>query len=325
MINRKHIFFLLGLIIVCAILLDAYTGPEKNPPVQEEQVSEQPTIEPRYGGELVEGVYISPKEAIAPHWLPDSRAVKILGNSIFEPLVELNEQLEPIPLLAEKWEQSEDGLTWTLFLKNNVRWHDGTPFTAEDVIFTWALYRHPDFKRAEQNVLQSVESFESIDSTTIQVKSAQPMPQFMEEIATLTILPRHILLELPVSDIVQLEFSTIQPIGTGPFRLEEWRAGEYIRLVAFDDYHGGRPYLDTITTKLSSDYSLLLRELYDGKIDMLQITAKYVAEVKKREQQGDVKLYQRHSKVIAAPATFEGFVIHPLHSKYQAQKWWLLK
>src|SRR5690606_35614896 len=81
------------------------------------------------------------------------------------------------------------------------------------------------------------------------------------------ILPEHLLKDVPIKDLGENEFNTKKPIGSGPFKFVEHKAGEYVKVEAFDDYYQGRPHLDTITMKIVPDPNAMLTQLQNGDID----------------------------------------------------------
>jgi peptide/nickel transport system substrate-binding protein len=206
---------------------------------------------------------------------------------IFDSLVELDDRLNVKPLLAESWEVSRDGLTYTFKLKKGVRWHDGKPFTARDVAFTFysvldpkvttphrayfdALAGFPELtnkdhpKKPEELAVKPVEV---VDDHTVRFRLRYPSGSLL---AVLTnpragIVPEHV---LKGQDLNTAEFNR-KPVGTGPFKFVEWRRGERIVLEANDQYHAGRPALDRLIYRVIPDAVVLLQELRAGGVDFV--------------------------------------------------------
>ena len=207
---------------------------------------------------------------------------------IFDSLVELDERLNVKPLLAESWETSRDGLTYTFKLKKGVSWHDGKPFTARDVAFTFysvldpkvttphrayfdALLGFPELT-AKENAKKPEElaarPIEIVDDHTIRFKLRYPSGSFL---AVLTnpragIVPEHL---LKGQDLNTAEFNR-KPVGTGPFKFVEWRRAERIVLEANDKYHAGRPALNRVIFRIIPDAVVLLQELRSGGVDLME-------------------------------------------------------
>ena len=178
---------------------------------------------------------------------------------IYDSLVELDEKLGVKPLLAESWEVSRDGLTYTFKLKKGVKWHDGKPFTARDVAFTFYSVLDPKVTTPHRGYFDALVGFpeltnkdnpkkpeelaqkpiEVLDDYTIRFRLRYPYGAFLAVLVNprAGIVPEHV---LKGQDLNTTEFNR-KPIGTGPFKFVEWKRGERIVLEANPDYHGGRP------------------------------------------------------------------------------------
>jgi ABC-type dipeptide transport system, periplasmic component len=167
---------------------------------------------------------------------------QMVAGNIYEGLLRYDTDMNPQPGLAESWEVSEDGLTYTFTLHEGVVWHDGEPFTAEDVVFsvdTFLRETHPRLRVS----LQHVESVTALDDRTVQFQLKNPFGPFLGvfEVGTMPMIPKHI---YEGTDFANNPMNAT-PIGTGPFKFEEWERGSYIHLVKNEDYYvEGQPYLD---------------------------------------------------------------------------------
>ena len=204
--------------------------------------------DPKRGGTLNSTLWPEPPGIVigihlnAPTLLPSSK--------IFEGLLTYDFQLNPQPMLAESWEVSPDGLTYTFKLRKNVKWHDGKDFTADDVVFSLAKFipevhprSRPTFERAEVT---------APDPHTVVLKLKEPYGPMIRsfDVISAPIVPKHIYDGSPIRE----NPANRAPIGTGPFKFAEWRSGEYIHLVRNDDYwQEGRPYLDEIYYRFVPD------------------------------------------------------------------------
>ncbi len=207
---------------------------------------------------------------------------------LFDSLLELDASLNVRPLLAESWEVSRDGLTYTFKLKKGVRWHDGKPFTARDVAFTFysvlnpkvttphrayfdALAGFPELtakenpKRPEE---LAVKPIEVVDDSTIRFRLRYPSGSFLAVLVNprAGIIPEHLLKGV---DLNTAEFNR-KPVGTGPFKFVEWRRGERIVMEANDQYHAGRPALNRLIFRIIPDAVVLLQELRAGGVDFIE-------------------------------------------------------
>ncbi|MBN1284021.1 MAG: ABC transporter substrate-binding protein [Anaerolineae bacterium] len=170
--------------------------------------------------------------------------------------------------LAESWEISEDGLTWTFHLHQGVKWHDGEELTADDVVFSFNLIQTSEEEIApfRPRFLQNGEpiQFDAADDYTVVATLQEPNASFFTDISV-PIVPRHV---LEGQDLREGPFNRA-PIGTGPFKVVEWVTGESITLEAFDDYFRGRPCLDRVIFKIIPDEDSQVNALLTGEIDLI--------------------------------------------------------
>ncbi|MGO4391981.1 ABC transporter substrate-binding protein [Variovorax sp. M-6] len=192
-----------------------------------------------------------------------------VGSKIYEGLISLSPKLEPIPRLAESWTISPDGKTYTFKLRPNVKWHDGKPFTSDDVVFSFTKYLPATFARTKL-IMEQVEAITAPDPGTVVFRLKQPYPAFMYifEATGGTIMPRHLYEGVtdyrttPVNNTI---------VGTGPFKLGEWRRGAYIRLVKNPDYWDkGKPHLDNLYFHVVPDAVGRSIAFESGKVDAIR-------------------------------------------------------
>jgi peptide/nickel transport system substrate-binding protein len=176
---------------------------------------------------------------------------------------------KPHPELATDWFVPPDGMQYTFKLRRDVHWHDGQPFTAADVKFTFenilAKY-HPRAKVAFTNVA----SVETPDAYTVIVKMKKPYGPFLEQMTCQdgAILPRHL---YEGTDILRNPHNTNDPVGTGSFKFQSWTRGDRVVMVRNPDYfRKGWPYFDTVIGKVVSDQGARIQGLQTGEIDYVQ-------------------------------------------------------
>lgn len=186
---------------------------------------------------------------------------------VYSGLVRVNENLEMVGDLAEKWEFSPDGLTWTFTLKKNVFWHDGEKFTSADVKFTYDAIKHPDYTGVRKTDFKSVESIETPDEHTVVLKLSQPDAPLLTKLG-IGILPKHIFEGTPIAQMKEHP-ANMNPIGTGPYTYVEWQKDQYIMLKAFDKYYGEGPYIEQVIWKFYGDNQVMLAALEKGDIDYM--------------------------------------------------------
>ncbi len=178
-----------------------------------------------------------------PAWvnplLANTQADRDLSSLVYSGLTRLDEFGQPVPDLAQSWDISEDGLTYTFNLRPGVTWHDGEPFTAEDVAFTMSLLRAPDFPGPPELGIfwRTVETY-AVNDSTIQFVLTQPLAAF-PEYARIGILPAHWLAGIAPADLDNDPFN-LDPVGTGPLQwdyIEEGNRTTEVHLSPYSDFY----------------------------------------------------------------------------------------
>ncbi len=191
-----------------------------------------------------------------------------------------------MPDLAESWEVSEDGLTFTFHLRDDVVWHDGEPFTAEDVKFTWDLILNEEVnspRRSDLADLLTPEQITVIDDYTIQMELSQLDVTFLDEKTYYGIIPKHILGELTPEELNAAEFNTQAPVGTGPFMFREWVKDDHVAVVKNPDYFLHEPNAGFWYYKVVENQTVQFAQLQTGEIDYAGVTAALWEEANKQE------------------------------------------
>jgi len=198
---------------------------------------------PDFGGTYIEGVAGNP-QMINPILCQSNPVDQDLVALIFTGLTRSDEKGEIVPDLAERWEVTQGGTVYTFYLRQDVVWHDGAPFTAADVVFTINAMQHPDYQGPSflADMWRSV-VVEQVDAYTVRFTLREPFAPFLDY-TTIGILPAHILGSVPVKALGESKFNA-SPIGTGPFKVAEVSA-QRLLLVAFPDFYRPRPYLERL-------------------------------------------------------------------------------
>ena len=165
--------------------------------------------------------------------------------------------------LAERVESAADRLT--LHLRAGVKWHDGTPFTAEDVLFTLGRARDPAVGADQKSDLDPVSAVESPDAQTVILKLSRPAPFLRQALAHLSILPKHL---LAGKDLRKSPYARA-PVGTGPFKFSHWKAGEELVIERNDAYWGKLPHLDRVVFKIVRDRQAAWELYQRGELDVM--------------------------------------------------------
>ena len=159
---------------------------------------------------------------------------------------------------------SADGLTWKIKLRSNVKWHDGTAFTADDVKFSLELINNTDFRARNRVGHNLVKDIKVVAPDEVHWRMEAPYSPYMSILSLTCMVPKHILEK--VSDPNSSPFHNA-PVGTGPFRWGERVAGDHILLHAHTGYHGKGPYLERVVFKYIPDLTVLYTQFRTGQVD----------------------------------------------------------
>ncbi len=306
--HSRWLVLTMTLMLLLSLSMLSACGPTEvaDPPDNGEEVEEQEEdaeeVDDRYGGELVvaqgaDGTYYMPP-------FTGDGNVYNTKNCIFDSIVRLDKDLVPQPLLAHSWDISEDGLSYTFYLRDDVTWHDGEPFDAYDVYFTYQLIANPLTFSAKRPYLDTVVGYSDLGAVVRELDSQLGKESISEaEHRERAMAAYEEWLELDAIEVVddytisfhlsepQASFITIatevgvvprhilegaedimetdyiyKPITTGPFKFVEWVRGDYWILEANEDYFLGRPYLDRIIFRVIPDETTRIHELLAGRV-----------------------------------------------------------
>ncbi|MDF3381882.1 MULTISPECIES: ABC transporter substrate-binding protein [Sulfitobacter] len=198
-----------------------------------------------------------------PHLDPTSAAAgaidSVLYTNVFEGLTRFMGNGSVVPGLAESWEISEDGLTYTFKLREGVTFHDGTTMDAEDVKFTLDRINAEDSANAQKALYSAISEVNVIDPQTVEVKLSEPNGNMLFNLAwgdAVIVAPES------VETIKQT------PIGTGAFKFENWNQGDKITLTRNEDYWGEAPALASATFKFISDPTAAFASVMAEDVDV---------------------------------------------------------
>lgn len=230
-------------------------------------------LAPSRGGIYTEGIL--GKFTTANPIYATSSVDSAVSRLLFASLMKFNSKNELVGDLAEKVEADERHTTFTVTLKDDIFWHDGTPITAEDVIFTYKLIQSPDAKSPLIANWRSVK-LEFIDSKTVSFTLPHPLSS-LPQLMTNGILPKHRLENIPPGQLRNANFNTDSPVGSGPFRWDSIQISgqtsesreEQIGLSAYADYHHGPPALDTFIIKAIRDEQNLTNQFKGQQVDAM--------------------------------------------------------
>ncbi|MFZ0548474.1 MAG: peptide ABC transporter substrate-binding protein [Candidatus Promineifilaceae bacterium] len=226
---------------------------------------------PAAGWTLVEGIIGRP-QYINPLLAEANPVDQTLSDLVFDGLTRYDENGRLVPDLAQSWSFSEDGRHVSFSLRTDVKWHDGEPFTAEDVAYTYGLLQNENFPAADERVRTLWESV-AITVTgelSVEFKLPQPYSPFLDA-TTQGILPAHLLDGTNPSRLLDASFNRM-PIGTGPFLVErgsDWQESGVLRLQSNPDYWQQSLYLDTLEFRFFPDGQALAEAFESGEIQAI--------------------------------------------------------
>jgi len=219
-------------------------------------------LQPAPGGTFTEGVLGSFTNA---NPLYATGAVdSAVSRLVFAGLMRYDQSNQLVTDLAENWTVDEKGTVYTITLRKNLAWHDGKPLTANDVVFTYQVIQNADAKSPLASSWQGVK-IEALDDRTVVFSLPNALIAFPYSL-TNGIVPRHLLEGIPMSQLRSVNFNTLRPIGSGPFR---WDAIEVIgstpedreqriALLAYENYHLGKPKLNRFVVRSFHDEKRML-------------------------------------------------------------------
>jgi peptide/nickel transport system substrate-binding protein len=255
-----HVIRILSILFPGLLLLAACSDKQA-----EDKIRQMPSKPPAYGDILVRGD-IGDASNLIPLLASDSPSHNIAG-MVYNGLAKYDKNMNIVGDLAKSWDISTDGLVITFHLRKGVKWHDGQPFTAADVLYTYQVTVDPKTPTAYAGDFLKVKKAEVIDDYTFRVIYDKPFAPALISWGS-SILPRHLLMG---TDITKSKLSR-HPIGTGPYKFKEWIAGQKIVLISNPDYFEGRPYIDGHITRIIPDTATMFLELRAQGISLMGLT-----------------------------------------------------
>jgi peptide/nickel transport system substrate-binding protein len=207
----------------------------------------------------------------SPDALNPGTAILVYAATIFQLVYDTMYQLEFdgsfTPELAESIDVSADGTVWTFKIRSGVTWHDGAPLTAQDVAFSYNLYKErEDFHFLNAYTL-FFDTIEAPDDNTVVITLTEPIPNMESQLISLPVLPQHIWGQLEGDGVA--EFENLEMIGSGPFRLTEYRPNQFVRLEATGNHFLYSPKINAVVFQTFDNQDTLVQALRTGQIDMI--------------------------------------------------------
>ncbi|TIH16580.1 peptide-binding protein [Marinifilum sp. JC120] len=228
-------------------------------------VKEVSESKPVHGGRFREPYLAEPMCLIST--LSTDSASHAAASKIFVSPLKYNKDIELVPYAAESFEVLEGGKLFKFKLREDIKWFDGQPLTAEDVEFTYNLMIDPDTPTAYAGDFKNIMEFKRTGKYTFEVRYDKVFARSLITWAS-HILPKHV---LEGEDLNTTKYRR-NPIGAGPYKLKEWVSGRRLVLEANEDYFEGRPYIDELVYRIIPDLSTQFMELKSGSLDDMSLT-----------------------------------------------------
>jgi len=296
---RRGKITVLSMIALLLLLTGCQTEPaERNPDQTESRTASAPpsdssgenTVKPA-GGELTYALSTSP-DSLDPHRSGIAVAGRVF-RTIYDSLVAMGADGQIKPWLAESWDISDDGLTYTFKLREDVKFHDGTPFNAEAVKYNFDRILDPETKaRNAAAMLRSFESAEVVDDYTVRLHLKERSNAFLGYLSQ-----AHLGIVSPTAAEEYGEDLVRHPVGTGPFKFVSWSENTSITVERNEDYkwapgtvtNAGAPYVDRITFHIIPEESTRIGSVQSGQVLLAESVPPQ--NIPALEQDADIELY----------------------------------
>ncbi|MBE3593385.1 MAG: ABC transporter substrate-binding protein [Thermoanaerobacter sp.] len=261
-LKSKRLSFVITILMILALLVTA-CGSQQTQTTDEGENNQGQTTGPKIGGNLVVGITGDPY-SIAP-WVSNDLNSAMIANLILPPLMVTDENGKKIPYIIKDYKMSDDAKEYTIVIHDGINWHDGVPFTAEDIAFT-AEYTVKHKLGFGADMFANVEKTEVIDKTTVKFYLKKPQVNFLSQVGFwINIMPKHIFEK--VEDPMNFNYDGT---GYGPFKLKEYKKGEYYIFERVPNWplanNGLGAYLETVTFRVFPDHNALLLAMKNGEV-----------------------------------------------------------
>jgi peptide/nickel transport system substrate-binding protein len=263
---RKSKWKFVGTILLSLVLLSACAyGGGSTSSGESEQASEGP----KKGGKVTIPIVADP--TFNP-WHPNAYAESnVINRVLFSGLTQPGKDLLPTPDLATKWETSDDGLEWTFYLRDDVKWHDGEKFTADDVSYTFnEITLNKKLGANNTSYFQKVKEVQVVNDYTVKFLLTSPVAALPAYLSFNTeIIPKHIFEGKDPWELTS--FNKEKPVGTGAFKLKSYTSGQSVVLERNEDFYGEEALLDEVEYKVLSDANTHVAQILSGELSIFAL------------------------------------------------------
>lgn len=231
--------------------------------------SKETSSGPKKGGKVTIPIVADP--TFNP-WHPNAYAESnVINRVLFSGLTQPDKDLLPAPDLAKDWTTSEDGLEWTFNLRDDVKWHDGEQFTAEDVAFTFNdIVLNKELGANNTSYFSKLKEVQVVDEYTVKFILESPVAALPAYLSFNTeIIPKHIFEGKDPWELTS--FNKEKPVGTGSFKIKSYISGQSVVLERNDDYYGEKAFLDEVEYKVLADANTHVAQLLSGELSIFAL------------------------------------------------------
>lgn len=281
MIQTRKLSMGIGVLLTAAVMLSA-CGPKQGAQSPTPGGTAAPTNQgkPAVGGEI--SMLLSKDPDNFNPILSSTTYGADIHYLVYARLFEFNDKWEPTPYVAKSWKASEDGLTWTITIKDGIKFHDGNDLTADDVVFTLKSIMDPGYTGPRAASVSPIKDISAPDKTTVKIELKEPFAPIFTNI-NYGILEKKLFEGTPVADFDK-HAVTMKPVGAGPYKFVEYKRAQYVTLERNDNWfmsqeRDGAPFIQTLRWKVIPESATAQAALESGELDWMTPDAKDVADL----------------------------------------------
>ena len=298
---KRKILFVLLQIVLCLFLLNC--SKQSNDATAPAEKSEKVKDTLNYG------ISVSPEGKFNP-LVSNTQYDGYVNTLVYDSLLKLNSKIELEPSMAEKYEITDEGKKLVFKLKSGIKFHDGNPVTSKDVKFTLESLANPKYEGDLASYVQSIIGFKEFhegkatelkgvvcpDDNTVEINFDTPYSPALINIGTLGILPAHIWGKIDIDKWGENNEAIAKPVGSGPYKFDSFKVGEFTKLVANEEYHNGAPKIKNFVFKVVNEETSSA-ELINGSIDLAELSNIKADDAKTLNEKGIEVLKYPNSKI----------------------------
>ena len=298
---KRKILFILLQVVLCLFLLNC--SKQSNDATAPTEKSEKVKDTLNYG------ISVSPEGKFNP-LVSNTQYDGYVNTLVYDSLLKLNSKIELESSMAEKYEITNEGKKLVFKLKPGIKFHDGNPVTSKDVKFTLESLANPKYEGDLASYVQSITGFKEFhegkvtelkgvvcpDDNTIEINFDTPYSPALINIGTLGILPAHIWGKIDIDKWGENNEAIAKPVGSGPYKFDSFKVGEFTKLVANEEYHNGAPKIKNFVFKVVNEETSSA-ELINGSIDLAELSNIKADDAKTLNEKGIEVLKYPNSKI----------------------------